>query len=148
MDFVARQNLSTNIQGSFGARFTTGIASEERDHRFWRSNVSATGDFFIDPPTPDLVEAVIKVRELWRTRKRNFPNDAEGVAHALNLQKQSIRLVGPDVACDLFFAEERSTGNRATGQRRSRSAGRIRWALAGVTMIITLSDPPGVFSRI
>jgi hypothetical protein len=30
------------------------------------------------------------------------------VAHALDLQKQAIRLVGPAVACDLYFAEERS----------------------------------------
>ena len=52
----------------------------------------------------------------------NFPNDAEGVTHALNLQKEAIRLVGQDVACDLFFAEERSyweSRNRA-GQIQKR----------------------------
>ena len=84
------------------------LLSEERNHRF--SGVERLGyrGFLIDPPTADRVGAVMKVREFWRARKRNFSNDAEGVAHALNIQKQAIRLVGPDVACELFFAEERS----------------------------------------
>jgi hypothetical protein len=107
VDFVARQNLLTNIQGPFGARLRQALASDETGHRFLALERLGYRGFLLDPPTPDFVDAVITVRELWRTRKRNFPDDADGVAHALNLQKQSIDLTGADVACELFFAEER-----------------------------------------
>jgi hypothetical protein len=64
----------------------------------------------------------LKVRELWKSRKRIFSNDAEGMVHAFDLQEEAIRLVGQNVACDLFFAEERSyweSRNRA-GQIQKR----------------------------
>ena len=108
VDFVARQNLSTDINGAFGAGLREAMVSEETNHRFRALERLGYRGFLVDPPTADRVEAVIKVRELWRARKRNFPNDAEGVAHALDLQQQAISLIGPDVACDLFFVEERS----------------------------------------
>jgi hypothetical protein len=108
VDFVARQNLSTDIQGPFGARLRRALVSEEEGHRFLAVERLGCRGFLPDLPTPDHVEATIKVRELWRARRRNFPEDAAGVAHALNLQKQSIDLAGPDVACELFFSEERS----------------------------------------
>jgi hypothetical protein len=58
--------------------------------------------------TPQRVEAVVKARELWRARKRDFDNDADGVAHVLNIQQKVMNLVGVDAACDLFFTEERA----------------------------------------
>ena len=108
VDFAARQNLSTDIQGGFGAGLRRALVSEEIDHRFLGVERLGYRGFLIDPPTPERAQAVVKVRELWRARKRNFPNDAEGVTHALELQKKAITLVGTDTACDLFFAEERS----------------------------------------
>jgi hypothetical protein len=108
VDFVARQNLSTDILGAFGTGLRQAVVSDETNRRFLGVERLGYRGFLVDPPTPGRVEAVIKVRELWRARKRNFSNDAEGVAHALALQKQAINLAGPDAACDLFFAEERS----------------------------------------
>ena len=51
--------------------------------------------------------AVVKARELWHMRKRDFPDDAAGVKHAFAVLGQVLALVPRDVACELFFAEER-----------------------------------------
>jgi hypothetical protein len=107
-DLIARQNVLTEIQGAYAGGLRQGLISDEKNHRLQGVERLGYRGFLIDPPNSDRVEAVVKVREIWRTRKRNFSSDEEGVAHALDLQKRAIRLVGPDVACDLFFMEERS----------------------------------------
>jgi len=108
VDFTAKQNLLSAIDGAFGAGLRQAVVSEKANHRFLAVERLGYRGFLLDPPKPGRVEAVVRVRELWRGRKRDFSNDADGVAHALDLQKQAIRLVGPAVACDLYFAEERS----------------------------------------
>ena len=107
-DLIARQNLLTEIQGAYGGGLRQGLIADEKNYRLLGVERLGYRGFLIDPPNSDRVEAVVKVREMWRARKRNFSNDEEGAAHALDLQKKAIRLVGPDVACDLFFMEERS----------------------------------------
>jgi hypothetical protein len=121
-DLLARQNLVTEIDGDVGAGLRQALISEKANHRLLGVERLGYHGFVIDRPTPDRVEAVLKVRELWKARKRIFSDDADGVSHALNLQEEAIRLVGQDVACDLFFAEERSyweSRNRA-GQIQKR----------------------------
>ena len=148
VDFVARQNLSTDICGPFGAGLRQVVVFDEAGHRFSAVERLGYRGFLVHPPTPERVEAVIKVREFWRARRRSFSNDAEGVAHALELQKQAITSVGPDTACDLFLPKSVHTGNCATWQHKSRNAGRILSALVGATMITILSDLPAVFLQI
>jgi hypothetical protein len=108
VDFVERQKLSTEVDGAFGGGLQQALVSEEANRRFLGVERLGYRGFIVEPPTPERVDSVIRARDLWRARKRNFSDDAEGVAHALDLQEQAINLVGPDVACDLFFAEERS----------------------------------------
>jgi hypothetical protein len=132
VDFMARQNLSTDIYGAFGAGLRQAIVAVEAGYRFFAVERLGYRGFLVHPPQSERVEAVVKARELWRTRKRNFSDDAEGVAHALDVQKQAIALVGPDTACDLFFAEERSyweSRNRAgrIQKRRQDSLG-LGWS--------------------
>jgi hypothetical protein len=107
-DLIARQNLLIEIQGAYGGGLRQVLIADEKNYRLLGVERLGYRGFLIDPPNSDRVEAVVKVREMWRARKRNFSNDEEGAAHALDLQKKAIRLVGPDVACDLFFMEERS----------------------------------------
>jgi hypothetical protein len=66
---------------------------------------------------------VAQVRELWRTRRRDWPDDADGARHAFAVQQQCLDLVGRDVACELFFAAERDfwmARNRAGRVQKAR----------------------------
>jgi hypothetical protein len=108
IDFIARHNLAQETNGRFGAGLRQVLVSDEASHQFRAVERLAYRGFLLNPRQPGWVESVIAVRELWRTRKRDFPDDAGGVAHALDVQRRAIDLVGPDVACDLFFSEERS----------------------------------------
>jgi hypothetical protein len=108
VDFIARHNLAQEANGRFGSGLRQVLVSDEASHQFRAVERLGYRGFLPNPRKPEWVEAVIAVRELWHTRKRDFPNDADGVAHALEVQRQAIDLVGPDVACDLFFNEERS----------------------------------------
>jgi hypothetical protein len=132
MDFVTRQNLSTEIHGEFGAGLRWALISQETNRQFLGVERLGYRGFVTDSPTPKRVAAVIKAREIWRARKRNFGNDAEGVVHALDLQKQAVDLVGPDAACDLFFGEERSyweMRNRAAQiQKRRQDSLGLGWS--------------------
>ena len=120
VDFVARQQLSGKIQGAFGDRLREVLISAEEGHAFVAIERLACRNFVEPAQVPGFAAEVIAVRELWRSRKRNFPNDEDGVRHAFALQQEAIDRVGRDVACELFFAEE-----RAYWELRNR-AGRIQ----------------------
>jgi len=107
VDFVARHQLSEKIQGAFGDRLREVVISAEQGHTFTAIERLAYRNFVGSENVPGFAAEVIAVRELWRSRKRDFPNDEEGVRHAFALQQEAIDRVGADVACDLFFAEER-----------------------------------------
>jgi hypothetical protein len=108
VDFVARHDLSTEIRGPFGSGLRQALVSEEANHKLLAVERLGYRGFLVNQTAHRGAEAVTNVRELWRTRKRNFANDADGVTHAFGLQKRAIDLVGPEVACELFFAEERA----------------------------------------
>jgi len=108
VDFAARHNLGVEIQGDFGSRFRQILVSEQDGHRFLAVERLAYRGYAVQPIEPGFVETLIHVKELWRTRKRFFPDETKAVAHAFELQKQAIQSVGPDIACELFFTEERS----------------------------------------
>jgi hypothetical protein len=118
VDFVARHQLSAKIQGAFGNRLREVVISVEEGHAFTAVERLAYRHF-VDSG-PGLAAEIIAVRELWRSRKRDFLNDEDGVRHAFALQEEAIDRVGADVACELFFAEE-----RAYWELRNR-AGRIQ----------------------
>jgi hypothetical protein len=107
VDFVARHQLSQKVQGAFGDRLREVVISVELGHTFTAVERLGYRDFVKSENVPGFAAEVIAVRELWRSRKRDFPNDEEGVRHAFALQREAIKRVGADVACELFFAEER-----------------------------------------
>ena len=108
VDFIARHNLASEIEGDFGAGLRESLIFNDRGHQFRAVERLGYRGFILISATPQRVDAVIKARELWRARKRDFANDADGVAHVLNIQQKVIELVGVDAACDLFFTEERA----------------------------------------
>ena len=107
VDFIAAHDLRTEIRDRFGSRLRRATIAVENGFELlaverlgWRHFVSAE-------PIPGFATSIIAVQELWRTRKRNFANDSDGIKLAFALQTEAIELVGQDVACELFFAEER-----------------------------------------
>jgi hypothetical protein len=122
IDFISKNNVGTEIIGKFGSRFRTALVAEESGHKLFALERLAYRGFVEQPDSPEFALAVISTRELWRMRKRDFVDDASGIAHAFELQDRAVALVGADVACDLFFGEERAYWefrNRA-GRRQKR----------------------------
>lgn len=106
-DFMARNGVAGEPTGAPGARYRiVPVALENGAHLFAIERLASRG-FLVAEPRPGFADALLKVRELWRTRCRNPGDDAEAVAEAFAVQERCIALVGPDVACELFFAEER-----------------------------------------
>ncbi len=106
-DFLSRHDVVAPIQGDFGSRFRRALVAEEEGTRLevverlgWRGLVP-------EAPKEGFTAAVVKARELWHMRKRDFPDEADGVKHAFTVLDQVLALVPRDVACELFFAEER-----------------------------------------
>src|SRR5262249_33950154 len=111
------------IIGTFGARLRTALVSEESGYKLFALERLAYRGFVAQQSSPEFALAVISARELWRTRRRDFIDDASGIAHAFELQDRAVALVGADVAGDLFFAEERAYWefrNRAGRRQRRR----------------------------
>lgn len=131
VDFVARHDLDTEIRGPFGSGLRQALVSDEGNHKLFAVERLGYRGFLVNQTAQRSAEAVTKVRELWRARKRNFTDDADGVVHALDLQKRAIDLVGSDVACELFFTEERayweSRNHAGRIQRRRQDSLGLGW---------------------
>lgn len=106
-DFMARHGLAGEPTGEPCSRYRVITVSEENGTRFQAVERLGYRGFIVSEPHRDFAESVLKVRELWRTRKRDFASDDQAVRHAFEVQARCIGLVGVDVACELFFAEER-----------------------------------------
>jgi hypothetical protein len=64
------------------------------------------------PPAVGQIEALLKAREIWRMRQRQFTDDAEGFRCAQALLDRVIKLVGRDLACHVVFEAEREYWQR------------------------------------
>jgi hypothetical protein len=122
-DFVAAQDLDVPIEGAAGARLRRVSLGEENKVRFEAVERLGYRGFSVREPTGNFVRDVLAARELWRTRKRDFADDAQGVQHAQARLDAVLARVDRDVACDLFFAEERrywEARNRAAQVQKRR----------------------------
>jgi hypothetical protein len=106
-DFMARHGLTGSPIGAPCARYRIIDVSTENGALLQAVERLGYRGFIVSEPRPGFADAVLKVRELWRTRKRDFANDDDGEQHAFAVQQKCLDLVGVDVACELFFAEER-----------------------------------------
>ena len=116
-DFVARHNLPGEIEGEPLSQFRRTLVNEENDTRVEAVERRACRGFLTAPLKPGQLSAILKAKEIWKTRQRFFANDADGVALAKKLLAQSIKLVGRDQTCQIFFEEE-----RAYWENRNRAA--------------------------
>lgn len=107
VNFLARQNLASPIQSDFGARLRRALVAEDQGTRLEAVERLGWRGFVLEPPAPGFAAAVVKARELWHMRQREFPDDAAGVKRAFLVLDEVLALVPRDIACELFFAEER-----------------------------------------
>ena len=107
VDFLARHDVAAPIHGEFGARLRRALVAEEQGTRCEAVERLGWRGFTPEAPAPGRAAAIVKARELFHTRKRDFADDAAGVKHAFAVLEQVLALVPRDVACELFFAEER-----------------------------------------
>lgn len=106
-DFLAAHDLAAEIEGGFGARLRRAPVSEEHGVKFFAVERLGSRSMIGREPDAEFVRGVLRARELWRTRKRDFSDDREGVRHAFARLDAVLALVDRDTACELFFAEER-----------------------------------------
>ncbi|MDI1338099.1 MAG: hypothetical protein PSU94_18110 [Lacunisphaera sp.] len=106
-DFMARHGLAGEPVGAPCAHYRVITVSEENGALFQAVERLGYRGFLVSAPRRGFAEAVLKVRELWRTRKRDFASDDDGAKHAFDVLQKCLDLVGVDAACELFFAEER-----------------------------------------
>jgi hypothetical protein len=116
-DFMARHNLEGEIEGAPLSRYRRLLVSDENGARLEAVERHAYRGFTPAPLRSGELEALLRVRELWRTRKRIFANDGGGFELAGRLLGESLALVGRDRTCQIFFEEE-----RAYWERRNRAA--------------------------
>ena len=122
-DFIAAHDLDVRIEGMFGARLRRAQISEHNDTVLLAVERLGYRGFIVRDPTQEFQRGVLRARELWHTRKRDFPRDADGVAHAFDRLDAVLALVDRDAACELFFAEERvfwESRNRAAQIQKRR----------------------------
>jgi hypothetical protein len=127
IDFIAVHDLQTEIRGRFGSQLRQAIISSENGIEFLAVERLGWRHFVPSDVPVGFTDSILAVQELWRTRKRNFANDADGIKLAYELQRRAIELVGKDIACEIFFAEERrywEMRNRA-GQIQKRRQDRL-----------------------
>ena len=127
VDFIAAHDLPAEIRDRFGSRLRRASIAIENGLEFLAVERLGWRHFVSSEPVPGFVTSIIAAQELWRTRHRNLANDCDAIKLAFELQGKAIELVGPDVACELFFAEERhywEKRNRA-GQIQKRRQDRL-----------------------
>ena len=126
-DFIARNPLLTpprrgtvEPEGEPRSRYRRVLIAEENGTRLEAIERRAYRGFVPAQLKRGELEAIVKVKELFQTRPRHFSNDSEGIGAANRTLIKALKLVGRDVACHLFFEEE-----RAYWESRNR-AGRVQ----------------------
>jgi hypothetical protein len=122
-DFIASHDLDVRIEGMFGARLRRAQISSFNDTVLLAVERLGYRGYLVRDPSPEFQRGVLRARELWHTRRRDFPRDGEGVAHAFERLDAVLALVDRDAACELFFAEERGfweSRNRAAQIQKRR----------------------------
>jgi hypothetical protein len=130
-DFMAVHGIATEPEGQPFSRFRRVVVSLENGTRF--EVVERRGyRGFVSAPGPTRPEAIAQAHELWKTRPRVFENDAEGFRETHQLLDRLIEFLGPNLACHVVFAEERTYWERrnraAQIQKRRQDKLGLGWA--------------------
>jgi hypothetical protein len=130
-DFLAKQEWQGAIEGRPGARLRRAVMGAENGVQLEVVERLGYRGFVVDEPAADFAAKVEQARALFRARRRDFAADAAGFAHAGEVLNAGLALVPRDVACELFFAEERvfweARNHAARVQKRRQDALGLGW---------------------
>jgi hypothetical protein len=130
-DFIAAHSLPGPIEGDPFTRLRQVLVNEENGARLVAIERNGYRGFLPAPRPPADLQNIVQARELWRARPRDCPNDLEGIAAAKKVLEEALLLVGQDLACQLFFEEERryweSRNHAARLQKRRQDALGLGW---------------------
>jgi len=107
-DFIAANNLSGVPEGEPRSRYRRVVVAEEKGTRLEAVERRAYRGFVPAKLKSGELAAIVKAKELFSTRPRLLADDAEAFAIANKRLRQAIKLVGRDIACQLFFEAERA----------------------------------------
>lgn len=130
-EFVAANALPGPIEGSPCARLRRVVISDENGARFKAVERNGYRGFVPAPFHAADLRDFVEARELWLTRRRRGVTDDEGFRAAEEVLTRSLELVGRDLSCQFFFAEERryweSRNRAARVQKRRQDALGLGW---------------------
>ena len=116
-DFAAARGLPLLTADEPLAPYRRTLVARGDGTEFWAAERHGFRGFLHPQIDADKRTRMIYHLEHFRTRRREFENEAEGFRHANHLLDAAIRDLGVDVTCDLFFFAEREYW-----QRRNRAA--------------------------
>ena len=122
-DFIARNNLAAEPEGGLESRYRRAFVAEENGARLEAVERHGYRGFVPGQLKPAQLDALLRVREFWQTRRREFASPAEGYRIANRLLHRSVPLAGRDRTCQVFFELERAyweSRNRAARTQKFR----------------------------
>lgn len=106
-DFLAGTGIEREIGGEPGAPYRWASVARQAGTAEWLVAEHHAGRLpGYSDDRPDVTD-VIDASERFRMRARSFETDERAFAHARGLIDHAAARIGPDYACDLFFAAER-----------------------------------------
>ena len=116
-DFIAANHMTAEADGEPRSRYRRVVLAVECGSQLEAVERRAYRGFVPAKLKKGEQAAILKAAELFNTRPRHPENDAAGFAVANKILSRALKLVGRDVACQLFFEAE-----RAYWERRNRAA--------------------------
>lgn len=121
-DFLAAQGLSVPIEGAPLAEFRRVKVASGDGAELWAVERHGYRGFEILRAPGEQALKRLRHLELFRTRRREFSDDAQGFDEAEWLVKAAIADLGRDLTTDLFFAAEREYWQRRNRAARAQKA--------------------------
>jgi len=116
-EFIERHQISAEPEGEPFSRFRRIVVADQNGAKLEAIERHGYRGFLPAPLRAGELANLIKARELWHTRRRVFPTDADGFEEANRILDRSLESVGRDRSCEHFFEAE-----RAYWERRNRAA--------------------------
>lgn len=107
-DFLHANNLTATPEGEPFSRYRCVLISSENGTRLEAVERHAYLGYVPARLKNDELKNIVNAKELWRTRKRQFSEAAEGFVLANKILDESMKLVGRDLSCEFYFTEERA----------------------------------------